>query len=300
MSVIGALHGQPQRFPVFVRVAETRSIVGAARTLGSAPRRWASGSPAWKKLGVRLFHRSTRSITLTAEGSLFLERSRRILAEIEATELELSQSRETRAGACGQPAAGQRAGPAGARRFHAGLSGHRADLDFSDRVVDVVDEGFDVVLRTGQPVDSRLSMRELGEFQLKLVGSPTYFARHGTPRCPEDLLRHCLHYRFSNTGRLEEWPLRRADGEARRRFRCRWSATTSRPASASPCATRASPACRTSRSARLREGRLVSVLDAFCERRARFFLLWPSGRQVSPKLRAFIDFVAPRVIATLG
>ena len=50
----------------------------------------------------------------------------------------------------------------------------------------------------------------------------------------------------------------------------------------------------------LREGRLVSVLDAFCERRARFFLLWPSGRQVSPKLRAFIDFVAPRVIATLG
>ncbi|MFG9943841.1 LysR substrate-binding domain-containing protein [Pseudomonas aeruginosa] len=50
----------------------------------------------------------------------------------------------------------------------------------------------------------------------------------------------------------------------------------------------------------LREGRLVSVLDTFCERRARFFLLWPSGRQVSPKLRAFIDFVAPRVIATLG
>ncbi|PXC06914.1 LysR family transcriptional regulator, partial [Pseudomonas aeruginosa] len=50
----------------------------------------------------------------------------------------------------------------------------------------------------------------------------------------------------------------------------------------------------------LREGRLISVLDAFCERRARFFLLWPSGRQVSPKLRAFIDFVAPRVIATLG
>ncbi|MCL8047685.1 LysR family transcriptional regulator, partial [Pseudomonas aeruginosa] len=48
-----------------------------------------------------------------------------------------------------------------------------------------------------------------------LVGSPPYSARHGTPRCPEDLLRHtCLHYRFPNTGRLEEWPLRRADGEA--------------------------------------------------------------------------------------
>ncbi|EPG6646319.1 LysR family transcriptional regulator, partial [Pseudomonas aeruginosa] len=83
-------------FTVFVRVAETRSIVGAARTLGvSASAVGKRVARLEEKLGVRLFHRSTRSITLTAEGSLFLERSRRILAEIEATELELSQSRET-------------------------------------------------------------------------------------------------------------------------------------------------------------------------------------------------------------
>ena len=288
-------------FTVFVRVAETRSIVGAARTLG------VSASAVGKR--VARLEEARRAPVPPQHPQHHPDRRRQPVPR--AQPAHPGRDRSHRAGAvakprdparapAGQPAAGQRAGPAGARRFHAGLSGHRADLDFSDRVVDVVDEGFDVVLRTGQPVDSRLSMRELGEFQLKLVGSPTYFARHGTPRCPEDLLRHtCLHYRFSNTGRLEEWPLRRADGEARRRSRCQWSATTSRPASASPCATRASPACRTSRSAR-REGRLVSVLDTFCERRARFFLLWPSGRQVSPKLRAFIDFVAPRVIATLG
>lgn len=289
-------------FTVFVRVAETRSIVGAARPSGSAPRRWASGSPAWKKLGVRLFHRSTRSITLTAEGSLFLERSRRILAEIEATELELSQSRETPRGRLrvSLPLVSGLVLPALAD-FMQAYPDIELDLDFSDRVVDVVDEGFDVVLRTGQPVDSRLSMRELGEFQLKLVGSPTYFARHGTPRCPEDLLRHtCLHYRFSNTGRLEEWPLRRADGEAPPQI----------PVSmvCNNIETRVCFALRDQGIACLpdfsireaREGRLVSVLDTFCERRARFFLLWPSGRQVSPKLRAFIDFVAPRVIATLG
>ncbi|CDI90589.1 putative transcriptional regulator [Pseudomonas aeruginosa PA38182] len=89
-------------FTVFVRVAETRSIVGAARTLGvSASAVGKRVARLEEKLGVRLFHRSTRSITLTAEGSLFLERSRRILAEIEATELELSQSRETPRGACG-------------------------------------------------------------------------------------------------------------------------------------------------------------------------------------------------------
>lgn len=176
------------------------------------------------------------------------------------------------------------------------------DLDFSDRVVDVVDEGFDVVLRTGRPVDSRLSMRELGEFQLKLVGSPAYFARHGTPRCPEDLLRHtCLHYRFPNTGRLEEWPLRRADGEAPPQIPV--SMVCNNIETRVCFALRDQGiACLPDFSIReaLREGRLVSVLDAFCERRARFFLLWPSGRQVSPKLRAFIDFVAPRVIATLA
>ncbi|PXZ76371.1 LysR family transcriptional regulator, partial [Pseudomonas aeruginosa] len=199
-------------FTVFVRVAETRSIVGAARTLGvSASAVGKRVARLEEKLGVRLFHRSTRSITLTAEGSLFLERSRRILAEIEATELELSQSRETPRGRLrvSLPLVSGLVLPALAD-FMQAYPDIELDLDFSDRVVDVVDEGFDVVLRTGQPVDSRLSMRELGEFQLKLVGSPTYFARHGTPRCPKDLLRHtCLHYRFSNTGRLEEWPLRR-------------------------------------------------------------------------------------------
>ncbi|PYB01427.1 LysR family transcriptional regulator, partial [Pseudomonas aeruginosa] len=256
-----------------------------------------------EKLGVRLFHRSTRSITLTAEGSLFLERSRRILAEIEATELELSQSRETPRGRLrvSLPLVSGLVLPALAD-FMQAYPDIELDLDFSDRVVDVVDEGFDVVLRTGQPVDSRLSMRELGEFQLKLVGSPTYFARHGTPRCPKDLLRHtCLHYRFSNTGRLEEWPLRRADGEAPPQIPV--SMVCNNIETRVCFALRDQGiACLPDFSIReaLREGRLVSVLDAFCERRARFFLLWPSGRQVSPKLRAFIDFVAPRVIATLG
>ncbi|MGV2465281.1 UNVERIFIED_CONTAM: LysR family transcriptional regulator, partial [Pseudomonas aeruginosa] len=151
-------------FTVFVRVAETRSIVGAARTLGvSASAVGKRVARLEEKLGVRLFHRSTRSITLTAEGSLFLERSRRILAEIEATELELSQSRETPRGRLrvSLPLVSGLVLPALAD-FMQAYPDIELDLDFSDRVVDVVDEGFDVVLRTGQPVDSRLSMRELG------------------------------------------------------------------------------------------------------------------------------------------
>ncbi len=205
-------------FTVFVRVAETRSIVGAARTLGvSASAVGKRVARLEEKLGVRLFHRSTRSITP----------DRRRQPVPRAQPAHPGRDRSHRAGAVAKPRDPARARLRVSLPLVSGLvlptladfmqayPDIELDLDFSDRVVDVVDEGFDVVLRTGQPVDSRLSMRELGEFQLKLVGSPAYFARHGTPRCPEDLLRHtCLHYRFPNTGRLEEWPLRRADGEA--------------------------------------------------------------------------------------
>jgi DNA-binding transcriptional LysR family regulator len=87
-------------FVVFVQVAETRSFVAAGRLLGSPLPPWARAWRAWKKLGVRLFHRSTRSITPTAEGLLLLERSRRILAEIEAAQTELSQASSAPRGRC--------------------------------------------------------------------------------------------------------------------------------------------------------------------------------------------------------
>jgi DNA-binding transcriptional LysR family regulator len=64
------------------------------------------------------------------------------------------------------------------------------DVDFSDRLVDVVEEGFDVVMRTGEPTDSRLMSRPLGSYRLQLVASPAYLASRGTPGVPADLARH--------------------------------------------------------------------------------------------------------------
>lgn len=164
------------------------------------------------KLGVRLFHRSTRSITLTAEGALFLARSRRILAEIEASERELSQAS---------------AAPRGRLRVSLPLVSSLVlpvlgdfmrhypeivlDLDFTDRMVDVIEEGFDAVVRTGEPSDSRLTARRLGAFQSLLVASPEYLTQRGAPQIPADLLQHtCLHYRFPSSGKLEAWALRQA------------------------------------------------------------------------------------------
>ena len=85
------------------------------------------------------------------------------------------------------------------------------DLDFTDRMVDVIGDGYDAVVRTGEMDDSGLKRRRLGAFRRILVASPEYLRQHGEPRKAADLQRHaCLHYRYPSTGRLERWPLKTA------------------------------------------------------------------------------------------
>lgn len=284
-------------FAVFVQVAETRSFVSAGRLLGLTSSAVGKNvARLEEKLGVRLFHRSTRSITLTAEGALFLERCRRILAEIEAAQQELSH------------ASGK---PAGRLRISLPLVGSlmlpvlgdfmlqypeiNLDLDFTDDMVEVIEEGFDAVIRTGEPVDSRLSARRLGYFSCKLVASPAYLAENGLPQQPADLLAHrCLHYRFSHNGKLEKWPLRHMGDlnlpvsmvcnniETRVCFALRGLGIACLPDYAVDQL--------------VANGSLVPVLDEFVEWKGTFHILWPASRHVSPKIRALVDFLTPRVL----
>lgn len=286
-------------FAVFVQVAETRSFVAAGRLLGvSASAVGKSVARLEERLGVRLFHRSTRSVTLTAEGTLFLERSRRILSEIEAAELELSQAS---------------AAPRGRLRvslplvsplmlpvlgdFMAEYPEIELDLDFSDRLVDVIEEGFDAVVRTGEPGDSRLTARRLGTFRSLPVAAPGYLARHGTPQVPEDLLHHtCLHYRFPNSGKLEHWALRQPAG-----------AEELQVPTSMICNNIETRVCFVLRELgiaylpdfaireQLAAGSLVPVLEDYAERTGVFHVLWPASKHASPKVRAFVDYLCARV-----
>ncbi|WP_045854295.1 LysR family transcriptional regulator [Raoultella terrigena] len=286
-------------FVVFVRVAETRSFVAASRLLGvSASAIGKSVARLEEKLGVRLFHRSTRSVTLTAEGTLFLERSRRILAEIEAAELELSQATAAPRGRLrvSLPLVSSLVLPV-LGEFMREYPAIELDLDFTDRLVDVIEEGFDVVVRTGNPTDSRLSARKLGHFNSMLVASPEYLARRGIPNVPADLLEHtCLHYRLPHTGKLEPWALRQAPGdpeleiptsmicnniETRVCFALQGLGIAYLPefAIAEPLA----------------DGRLRSILADRVERAGVFHVLWPASRHPSPKVRALVDFLCARV-----
>jgi len=156
---------------VFVQVADTRSFTEAGRLLGvSSSAVGKSIARLEARLGVRLFHRTTRSITLTSEGALFLERCRKILAEVEAAEFELCDAASAPHGKLrvSLPQVHELVMPV-MNEFMALYPQIELDLDLTDRMVDVVEEGFDAVIRTGKPRDSRLMARPLGKFHMVLV-----------------------------------------------------------------------------------------------------------------------------------
>ncbi|MDD7972889.1 LysR family transcriptional regulator [Roseinatronobacter alkalisoli] len=279
----------------FVQAAELRSFTAAGQKLGvSSSAISKSVARLEDRLGVRLLHRSTRTITLTPEGALFLERCRRIFCELEAAELELLQTRGMPSGKLrvSLPLVGMLMMPT-ITAFARAWPDIEMDLDFTDQRVDVIEEGFDAVVRTGEIRDSRLMTRMLGTFNYRLVGSPSYFAEHGRPRTVADLSKHRgLRHRFPSTGKIEEWPLH-CDGK---------------PKSAEiPTVTVASAieplihlaeegiglACLPDFAIRdrLARGTLVSVLDDVVTHSGSFRILWPSSRHLSPKLRVFVDFM---------
>jgi DNA-binding transcriptional LysR family regulator len=280
----------------FVQSAETGSFVAAGRKLGlSASAVGKAVTRLEQRVNVRLFHRNTRNMALTEEGRLFLERCRRIFEEVEAAESELAQSNRTPRGRLriSLPLVGMLLTPVMAS-FMRAWPEVQLDLDFSDRLVDVVEEGFDAVIRTGQPADSRLMSRNVGRFRLKIVASPDYLARCGVPVTPDDLVHHqCLHQRSPSTGKIRPWPFARGERQAKIVLPERMSATAVDPlielaieglgiACLPPFAIRGEIA----------DGRLASILDEWVEETDQFNVLWPASRQVTPKLRAFVDFMA--------
>jgi DNA-binding transcriptional LysR family regulator len=281
---------------MFVQVAETRSFTEAGRLLGvSSSAVGKSIARTEERLGVRLFHRSTRSITLTAEGSLFLERCRRILGELEAAEAELSD-------AAGSPRGRLRIStPQLSGLFMPALDGFMArypdielDVDQSDRMVDVIEEGFDAVIRTGEQHDSRLVSRRLGSCGQVLVASPAYLKQHGLPAHPSELVRHaCLLHKFQGTGKLERWPFRLTEPEAEPELPQTFVSNTIEVLGFLAIQDKGLaflPAFLV-RDA-LASGALQTVLDDFIDQTVVFWILWPASRYALPKLRVLIDYLA--------
>jgi DNA-binding transcriptional LysR family regulator len=284
----------------FVRAAETRSFTVAGRQLGvSSSAIGKSVARMEERLGVRLFHRSTRSITLTAEGALFLDRCRRIFSEIEAAELELSQTHEAPRGTLrvGLPLVGMLMIPTLAA-FMRTYPEIMLDLDFSDRIIDVIEEGFDAVVRFADAGDTRLMSRALGTYRRRLVAAPAYLAAKGVPKTPDDLKAHaCLHHRFPTSRKFEQWPLPPEQAGVEIELPKTAVASTLEPLiymAEQGLGIAYLPDFAIGR--QLREGLLVTVLDDYTDRSGPLRVLWPSSRHLAPKLRAFVDFLAANLI----
>lgn len=292
MAELGALDA-------FLQAAETRSFTEAGRRIGvSSSAVGRSIARLEQEMGARLFHRSTRAITLTAEGELLLQHCYRIFAELDAAKQALGQAAGTPRGRLkiSLPQLGIHLMDV-LVAFQLAYPGVELELDFGDRIVNVIEEGFDVVLRIGAVEDSRLTMRKLPGYRHHLVASPGYMAARGLPKHPTDLTGHsCLRYRYPTSGKLAPWPLKWNDE------------VVSVDVPQSAVANTLDAIMMTSEAglgiaslpdfivdAALAEGRLVEVLAGCLEDTRDMFILWPSARQPLPKVSALVNFMVAQM-----
>jgi DNA-binding transcriptional LysR family regulator len=201
---------------VFVRALERGSFSAAAADLGLTPSAVSKLiSRLEDRLGVRLVQRTTRRLALTAEGEIYLARARRILAEIDDAEAEVTRAR-------GAPRGRLRINSGSAFGLHqlapaltdflAAYPDITVELSITDRLVDLVDENADVAIRTGRVVDTSLVVRKIADLERVICASPSYLARKGIPRIPGDLAEHdCIVVVGAGAG-LNRWPFRCAGG----------------------------------------------------------------------------------------
>jgi len=199
---------------VFATVAAQGSFSAAGRMLSLTPSAVSrTVDRIEERLGVRLVLRSTRALTLTAEGAAYLSAARRILTDLDDAEQAIAN----------------RGAPRGRLRVNASQAHGRlcivpllqpfvelyphilVDISLSDRIVDIAAGEADIAIRFGPLADSMLTARKLGENRRVIVASPAYLAKHGTPINPEDLHRHnCLNFNFRRAEPV--WPFRK-DGQ---------------------------------------------------------------------------------------
>lgn len=287
---------------VFVTVADAGSFAKAGTRLRlSPPAVTRAVSALEQRLGARLFNRTTRSLTITDVGHRLLENARRLLADLDMAEKE---------------AIGDAMTPHGHLTITASVTFGRAILSplvceflgqhpsvtaslvLLDRIANLVEEGIDLAVRIGSLPDSNMIAKRVGIVRRMLVASPDYLSRKGAPTAPSDLKHHSI-IAFTGLMANREWRF----GDARSDIVRLSPAFEINDALAAIQAAEMSHGITVALSYMvddsLREGRLVSVLHDVPASPQPVHLVFPRSRIISPKVRAFVDFAAPRLKATL-
>jgi DNA-binding transcriptional LysR family regulator len=281
----------------FARAASLGSYTAAARSLAVSPSAVSkSVQRLEQRLGLRVFNRTTRSLSLTPEGRDLHERALRLLREAEEIE---------------QVAVAARAEPAGTLKvttplpigvhllapalplFRERYPKLSIDLRLGDRIVDLIEEGIDIAVRVGELSDSRLIARRLAPYRLCAFASPTYLARRGTPRLPQDLVHHdCVNFRYQSSGRPLPWPFRVGE----RTLEIVPSASITADVSDAVAAVLAAGggvgiAATFVAAPYVERGELVPVLAELAVDRSAITALWPESRRGSPNVKAFVELL---------
>lgn len=281
---------------LFVRVAERGSFAAVAQQIGVARSVVTRQVAALEThLGVKLMARSTRRLTLTAAGAAYLEKCRVILNLVETAETDVAEERLTPRGLLrvGLPLV------FGLKRLLPALLDFAQhypeislDMDYTDRRLNLIEEGFDLSIRITDRLEPGDIVRKLGSCRLQVVASPDYLARHGCPQHPAELRHHqCLTYTFD--AHNATW-LFKVDGRLERvEVRSRVSANNGEAlmqAAASGMGIALQPDFITE--AFLTAGKVEAILEPFAQPALGVYALLPSNRYIPYRVRVLIDFLA--------
>lgn len=289
---------------VFVAVAEAASFAKAAIALRSSPPAVTRAVAALEdRLGVRLFNRTTRRVQLTEPGSRFLEHARRVLADLDAAEQDLRGEARVASGQLAITASvtfGRTILSSTIASFSKSYPQVSVSMLLHDRIVDLVEEGFDIAVRIAHLPDSSLVATHLGEVRRILVASPAYLEEHGTPRKPSDLKAHAIigHATLLPGG---EWRHVEQGKPARVALRPRIQTNDAHANIALAAAGHGITLVLSYMAAeQIQSAKLVPVLEKFTAPALPVHLIYAQRRIIAPKVRAFIDFAVPNLRARLA
>jgi DNA-binding transcriptional LysR family regulator len=280
----------------FVAVADLEGFAPAARKLGLSPSGVTRLIAALEdRLGARLLQRTTRKVALTDVGTRYLERARRILADVEEAESSAEGERTRPSGRLVVSA------PIGFGRLHVSpVMSHflarygdvTAELRLTDRMVNLVEDGVDLAVRIGQLPDSTLVARHVGEMRRIVVASDGYLAQRGEPDTPEAIATHDT-IQFGAATAAPEWRFVEDGHEIR--VVCTPRLTTNSADAAIQYAGQGGGLTRVlayQAAEAITAGRLRIVLEKFEPPALPIHIVYPTSRLLSAKVRAFIDLVA--------
>lgn len=287
---------------MFVAVMETGSFTAAADRLGTSSGQASKLlSRLERELGVRLLNRTTRAVSPTEAGQAYFDRLRPLLDEYDSLDTSIRDTSEAPQGRLRLTAPltfGAVELASALNDFALRYPEIRLDVSFSDRIANLVDEGFDMAVRVGRPQDSSLVARKLCDVRLVVVGAPAYLTRHPEPATPEDLAQHeCI--LDANFRDAERWPFRIEGAERLMpvRGRVRYSNAEACLAAVEAglglaClpAFVAGPAIRSARVRRL--------LAPYETEPFGIHALYPHSRHLAAKVRVLVEFLAERYRGT--